>query len=916
MNFLTKMSTNSYNPIPDIVKVYDDVMAALRSDQPISDTWYTGDRTLAGITPESIVENRLFWSSPALSEKFVGLARAGMMIPYYKWNVTELGEYATVQSNAPTKASFLRLRLDQPDGDKKYHQPSGSPSFIYSPLTGRDLLGKFNYIVIVEGEKKAIVLRQHGIPAIAIGGIWNFREVGGGKLLSDLEALIKTYSITTVYFVGDVDTTLNLAFSKAAVAMSKALPPGVKLILPRCPFNLPKGIDDVAHHVGAASFQATWDQIMQRTVEVTSKTFADDLAYQLLIREKEYLPWLGDEGRHVHSKLIELSAGCGEVCQQYFGDLMKELFDTGKKEFRDQVKEARRRYRDKHQMGCEQADVPVIDLGMANKSFVEAVHKTIYERTFFSSGKIGQVCDEEFETMDTDALAVFIDDPDHATFIRHSENGNRIRANVGFDHAKKVIAGARLYPSNLRHLKRFSKIPVLMEAPSGAQVIEGYCPDRKILVLRKTGLSTPLVERMRQTTLSQAIHRLTYLLRDFYFISKGDFLRCFAALLTPAAVQGGLMGDTARAPYFHITKEIQGTGGGMLCQLIPHLYGQEPHSMTKFDAKELTYEMGLWLSGTDTIAYLDNVTGDAISRNSDLASFITEPKYNARVLFGQKHLDVTGKILMGNSNGATLGKDIVDRVVEIRIFKRPKGYEFTSWNGKRHEEAYRQYIKRHSISYLADIYTIWTHVLQRKDLAGETTGFRFGAWEDLLAQLIQLCFPGCVLMENMEDRRKVLRDAGHERLRKLFSTIIESDDVAVPLRPIRLAEIEAEDSGAFPSSLRGKSISLGIALKKQFPEVGTHVFDDRFHVSVLNLIDDSNNDYRTYAITSLPQFERKYDPMKSEIMDGLLEITKQAHGDPGDFELTYDRHNASDPFPFPAQELTIAEGERCKLVSF
>ena len=56
--------------------------------------------------------------------------------------------------------------------------------------------------------------------------------------------------------------------------------------------------------------------------------------------------------------------------------------------------------------------------------------------------------------------------------------------------------------------------------------------------------------------------------------------------------------------------------------------------------------------------------------------------------------------------------------------------------------------------------------------------------------------------------------------------------------------------------------------------------------------------------------------MKSEVVDQVLELAKIAHGDPGYFELTFDLHSAGDPFPFPAPEVTIQEGEGCSLVNF
>lgn len=66
----------------------------------------------------------------------------------------------------------LRHRLSAPNGSGKYRpEMAGLPSAIFNA----DLLAEESWIVLVEGEFKAMVLAQYGLPAIAIPGATNFK---------------------------------------------------------------------------------------------------------------------------------------------------------------------------------------------------------------------------------------------------------------------------------------------------------------------------------------------------------------------------------------------------------------------------------------------------------------------------------------------------------------------------------------------------------------------------------------------------------------------------------------------------------------------------------------------------------------------------------------------------------------------
>lgn len=68
----------------------------------------------------------------------------------------------------------LRHRLSSPNGDGKYRpEMSGLPQAIFNA----DLLDNEDWLVLVEGEFKAMVLCQYGLPAIAIPGASNHKLI-------------------------------------------------------------------------------------------------------------------------------------------------------------------------------------------------------------------------------------------------------------------------------------------------------------------------------------------------------------------------------------------------------------------------------------------------------------------------------------------------------------------------------------------------------------------------------------------------------------------------------------------------------------------------------------------------------------------------------------------------------------------
>ena len=76
--------------------------------------------------------------------------------------------------------SFYRVKLI--DHDPKYKQPSRTPNHIYFPPNFKQVLAhnvkteKRPYVIITEGEKKSACACKNGFPAVAIGGVYSWKN--------------------------------------------------------------------------------------------------------------------------------------------------------------------------------------------------------------------------------------------------------------------------------------------------------------------------------------------------------------------------------------------------------------------------------------------------------------------------------------------------------------------------------------------------------------------------------------------------------------------------------------------------------------------------------------------------------------------------------------------------------------------
>lgn len=219
-----------------------------------------------GITRETLIASGIRHVTSEDGKALIGYAASGLAIPY------------TTPAGHPLEVSgrpFYRIRVDEPRG-AKYLSPKDSGAQLYIPKSHRAQ----TTLIVTEGEFKALSLCEAGFFAVGLGGITS--ALHDGKLLPALAGLIEKKAVSTVAFLGDSDTALIYDFANETAKLRKALPPSVRLILPRVPFTGPKGIDDAREEMGEG-FNTFMQGILAEAVEVPEKPSPGSLALRLLL---------------------------------------------------------------------------------------------------------------------------------------------------------------------------------------------------------------------------------------------------------------------------------------------------------------------------------------------------------------------------------------------------------------------------------------------------------------------------------------------------------------------------------------------------------------------------------------------------------------------------------------------------------
>jgi hypothetical protein len=180
---------------------------------PIFHPAHLADLKRSGLSEETIQVAGIYTVPPdEICKKLGGLANGVVSVLAFPY---------------PGCDGFERYKVwrDEGKSGSKYIQKAGTPNRLYI-MPGLDLAVD-NPLIIVEGEKKALALRQAGFLVVGIGGIWSWYEKGEGykkpkesRPIADLDRVNWRRTVTIIF---DSDGHDNFLVRLAAFRLAREL---------------------------------------------------------------------------------------------------------------------------------------------------------------------------------------------------------------------------------------------------------------------------------------------------------------------------------------------------------------------------------------------------------------------------------------------------------------------------------------------------------------------------------------------------------------------------------------------------------------------------------------------------------------------------------------------------------------------
>lgn len=132
----------------------------------------------AGLTDETIQKNGLFSISGSML-KSIGFPTAqsdAIIFPYYDLERNPINGGLPVSFKQIARARLLTPIVTEEGKELRYLSRNDERFDIYLPAGLKELIESESYIIITEGEKKAIAAVQAGIPCIGLCGVWMWHD--------------------------------------------------------------------------------------------------------------------------------------------------------------------------------------------------------------------------------------------------------------------------------------------------------------------------------------------------------------------------------------------------------------------------------------------------------------------------------------------------------------------------------------------------------------------------------------------------------------------------------------------------------------------------------------------------------------------------------------------------------------------
>jgi len=768
-----------------------------------------GQITIPGIDDAVVVAAGLRHCEFPESHELTGSYHPGILIPYL-----DLGGQPILDQ----EKRFCRIRLDVPNGDQKYHQRSGTKTHGYIVPGFSSAATQSRWVYLIEGEKKALALASDGRPAIGLSGFYGAFNGKDGFTQEFVECL-GVSDFDGIVFMGDSDVLFNAQFFDAALNLSKALLntrwANLRLNMWAVPPGAPgKGLDDVRAALGD-DFPEWLKENSEKLVEIQPGMGKGRIAVRLLEVHKEQLFNLAnspDEKDQVFKGLAKLVPGLSDpLVESEIRELAGEL-GFSKRAFGNAITISKKgsRTRDALLAGSGIKVNLELPAGVWSEQILQGISDQVY---LAPDRQLARLIDGKLVPFNEKQIIPFLDVPDRCVFV-HGEGELERPAKFEKKHAEVVLGATINCASKLRPVRVFSETPILIDEGEGCKHITDYSRDHEILV------SSDGVWRGEVTT-AVAWEYLDYLVQDFSFEGPEGKAMLLALLFTPAISQGGFI-RRRRVPFFLIMKDQKGAGGGTACQLVNAVYKHAPRAITVREPFRVHESISKSLLRGDTIVYLDNVRGRVLADLPFLESLLTEPLFDARILYQHGEADATHLVLMATSNGLTLSDDLSDRAVEIRLAKQPPTHKFCQWP----EGDLLSHVCQHQSFYIACIHKLiesWVEV--GRPMEDPVSGIRFKEWEATVGGILSLCpgdkltlFPdGAIGRQRMIDR---MSSPDFEAIEAMCIDLLRQGQMGVWLTARQIAELTDDSDVVTADEISHIAQLIGTMLTNFCPETG------------------------------------------------------------------------------------------------
>lgn len=817
----------------------------------------------SGISPEMLRLAGVCSVTAEQAEVLTGKRAAGVYIPFRDLDGNPIPD-------------FGRLRLTRVEGNQKYHQRAGSLVHAYLP-PGLVELPIGGALIVIEGEFKALALREAGYLAVGITGFYGFARERSSVLAPELDAALSRFKPTVVHFCGDTDATTNYQFYDAALKLGtllRKLPqPPKELFLTCVPVNSPaKGFDD-AREVRKDAFNEWFNSLLNSSYPLgEGLAAAGTLVARVKCEQANFKSLKGSEKEKAERNLLKAAAACASsdpLRHEEIITLFSETFGSPKSTVRKAVKVVRAQWntetatkKNRQATSKLPAHIPLPSDGSASitesaKVLFEMMKlKGIYYRqgagvvVVNAEGKSAKLEPVSLESLRSRAenLAVPLK---RAVMTRGGTTFEQ--ANMSMDDAKALLASEQV--KQLDFIRGVLPLPILtLDSNKQPRMLgPGYDAATQLFITTKDPLP-PL------PPVSEAVETIKSLFVDFCFQDASDQSRAVSMFLTLALTVAGVL--PGLNPMFVIEADNSQTGKGLLTSLLANVFRLRIAAIAQHPGRGLGSQEDSFYAALELgqpLVVFDNWRGKLSC--PALEQFMTQRSggFPVRVAYkAQREVDPAYYLLALTSNGCELTPDQANRSVLIRLLKQREDYAFPSFP----EGDFPAHVLAHWQRYACAIFSVLTEWFRLGSPKTNVQYNSFTLWAQSLDWIVKNLFALPPLLAGMQEEKARISSPNLSFVRSIAIAVAQAGRLGHKFTAAALAEVADDVSVPIPHESdgdHGGAKGIGICMASVFKQrncVQVDAYTVKREVEMFSRKDsDEGGDYegKVYIFSKTPQ---------------------------------------------------------------